>query len=206
MLNYEYLPFGQYGKVWIKAKEYLKTNIAKSITTGDDFGNNPLHINHLVCIIMYCDYSELSRDFTVSFRKSHPFQVLSQIKRHNSMYYHWSKILKQLISQYGQCYDTKFVTGSNGLLDRLTGPFFCGMSAVLSIPEFAMFIHSPLSTSIHLEVAMRFSGDRGMILEMDNSRGDCIFLRGMDVSWISRYREEEERFDYLTMCCVWFDI
>ena len=37
------------------------------------------------------------------------------------------------------------------------------------------------------------SGEEGMILELDNSNGKCRELRGMDASWISRYREEDER-------------
>ena len=39
-----------------------------------------------------------------------------------------------------------------------------------------------------------FSGQSGMVLELDNSKGNGQDLRGMDVSWISRYREEEERY------------
>ena len=111
--------------------------------------------------------------------------------------------MKQLITQYGQCYGTDYLNGSNGLLPKLTGPFFCGMGAVLRIPEFAMSINSPLSTSVHLEVAIKFCGDEGMILEMENFGGECIFLRGMDVSWISRYREEDERYDVETCNCVY---
>ena len=43
-----------------------------------------------------------------------------------------------------------------------------------------------------------FSGESGMVLELDNSEGHCQDLRGMDVSWISRYREEDERCVYLS--------
>ena len=72
------------------------------------------------------------------------------------------------------------------------------MSVVLNVPEFNMYIRSPLSTSIHLEVALRFSGESGMVLELNNSNGQSKDLRAMDVSWISRYREEEER--YVKLC------
>ena len=186
MLNYKYLDCDEINKIQIKALEYSNTNIAKSVKK---YGyGDPLNIDHLKCIIMYCDYTELSRDFTMSFRKSDPFQPLSPIKKHNSYYYHWSKILKQTITEYGQDYDN-----GNGLLPKLVGPFFCGMSAVLNVPQFNMFIYSPLSTSIKVNVSVKFSGERGMILEMDNSRGSGKLLRGIHVQWISRYREEDER-------------
>ena len=192
MLNYKYLQQKEFKNIMMKAKKYVDTTIAKSMINrhGRKKQNKkPLQLNHLISIIMYCDYTELSRDFTVSFRKSHQFQLLKQIKKHNSMYYHWAKTLRQLIREYGQNHEQ-----GNGCLSKLMGPFYCGMSVVLSVPQCNMFIHGPLSTSIHLEVSLKFSGESGMILELDNSKGRCKDLRAMDVSWISRYREEDERY------------
>ena len=190
MLNYQHLDIDEVEQIFTKAKDYLNTEVAKSMTNrgGMQRGGKPLKLNHLICIIMYTDYTELSRDFTISFRKSHQFQLLKQIKKHNSMYYHWSKILRQLISDYGQKYKK-----GNGHLSELSGPFFCGMSVVLNIPQFNMFIYSPLSTSVQIQVSLKFSGIKGMVLELDNSEGSSQDLRGMDVSWISRFREEDER-------------
>ena len=190
MLNYKYLQRDEVKTIMIKAKEYLDTSIAKSMTNrgGIKRSGNPLQLNHLICIILYCDYTELSRDFTISFRKSHQFQLLKQIKKHNSIYYHWAKTFQQLIKQYGQ----KYAMG-NGHISKLKGPFYCGMSVVLNVPQFNMFIHSPSSTSVHIQVSLKFSGNNGMILELDNSSGQCQDVRAMDVSWISRFREEDER-------------
>ena len=82
--------------------------------------------------------------------KRHPFQVSSSIKKHNAGYYWFSRILKHVMAFYGQSADTK-----NGPLPKLHGPFYCGMSVVLNILEFNIFIRSPISTSVHLEVAMK---------------------------------------------------
>ena len=214
MLNYKHLSFGEIDDIFKKAKQYSNTKIAKSITRkerkslatkrhisrskGLQFTEYPLKINNLISIIMYCDYTDLSRDFTMSFRKTHQFQLLTQIKKHNAKYYHMSKILKDTISQFGQYYNDRHDNpGGNGLLSALYGPFYCGMSVVLNLSQFNMFLHSPLSTSMHLEVALKFSGEKGMLLEMNNESGDCRRLRGMDVSWLSRYREEDERYAYI---------
>ena len=140
---------------------------------------------------MYCDYTELSRDFTLSFRKLHQFEILSQTKKRNAAYYYWSKGLKDVIKHFGQNYDRK-----NGVLLKLRGPFYCGMSVILKIPQFEIFLQSPISTSKQLSVAVKFGGSQGMILELDNTDEDCREMQGMDVSWISRYREEEERLFY----------
>ena len=48
-----------------------------------------------------------------------------------------------------------------------------------------------LSTSLHIEVAMKFSGEQGMILEMDNANS---ITNGMYCSWMSRYVEQEEMY------------
>ena len=49
-----------------------------------------------------------------------------------------------------------------------------------------------------------------MVLELDNSKGNGQDLRAMDVSWISRFREEDERFVYVTVLdkalCIMIDI
>ena len=69
-----------------------------------------------------------------------------------------------------------------------------------------MYINCPLSTSIYCEVALKFSGEAGMILQLDNARGDCQMLKGMDVSWISRYREEDERYLYVAIYIALYTI
>ena len=63
----------------------------------------------------------------------------------------------------------------------------------MSMPQFQISLYSPTSTTIHEEVAMRFSGESGMIIQFDNHRGDAMNTRGFDCSWISRYCEEDER-------------
>eukprot|EP01084_Bolivina_argentea_P224095 379015_1 len=70
------------------------------------------------------------------------------------------------------------------------------MSVVMIIPEFNMRLCGPTSTSKHKEVAMKFAGRGGMIIQLNNngderSRNSLSFF---DCSWISRYSiEEEER-------------
>ena len=194
MLNYQHLDHESYENVLAKAKIYIQTNIAKSLKTK--WSKTPISINNLICIILYCDYSNLSSDFTRSFRKIHQFEVLSHIKQRNSYYYHFSKILKETIYTYGQC-NGIYGSGGNGLLPVLKGPFYCGMSVVLNISQFNMKLLSPTSTSVELSVAIKFSGNNGMILELNNVDGDSRYVMGMDCSWISRYKEEDERYEKL---------
>ena len=48
------------------------------------------------------------------------------------------------------------------------GPFFTGMSWIMPISNFNIILYSPTSTSVHIEVAMIFGGESGMILEFED--------------------------------------
>ena len=184
MRNYEYLPYGQTDEIIIKANAYLITNTAKSMKAKWPW-DTAIKLDNLISIILYCDYSDLSTDFTLSFRKAHQFQILKQIKHENSRYAHWANTLYRTVRKFGQNY-----------FEGLRGPFYCGMSIILKITQFHMLINSPLSTSVHREIGQKFSGEEGMILALDNSKGDARFLKGLDVSWIARYKERDERYVY----------
>ena len=84
---------------------------------------------------------------------------------------------------------------ANGRNKGLRGPFFTGLSFVLNIPQFGITLNSPTSTSVHIEVATKFAGDHGMIVELGiGSDFNMVNLRVFDCSWISQYKEEDERY------------
>ena len=138
--------------------------------------------NHLMAVVLYTDFTELSSHFTATFRKNNPFETVEQVKKRNNKYWWWSKYLQETTEEYGVMYT-----------DR--SPFFTGMSWVMTVPEFNIILHSPTSTSIYLSVATKFCGEDGMILEFDNTKGEAIRVPWFDCSWISRYREEDEMYD-----------
>ena len=65
----------------------------------------------------------------------------------------------------------------------------------MNMPQFCIHLFSPTSTSVHLEVSMKFAGEEGSIIEFGNRTGDARYLYGLDVSVISRYWEEDERYE-----------
>ena len=69
---------------------------------------------------------------------------------------------------------------------------------MLNIPQFGITLNSPTSTSVHIEVTTKFAGDHGMIIELDiGSSMHMRHLKGFDCSWISQYKEEDERYIYI---------
>ena len=77
--------------------------------------------------------------------------------------------------------------------DESRGPFYCGMSVVLNIPQFAIRLNGPTSTSLHIEVAMRFGGTQGMIIQLNNEGENAEDERHFDCEWLSAFPEESER-------------
>ena len=112
-----------------------------------------------------------------------------------------SRHLRELVECYGQCsfgdtFEKYF--GDNDYdkpRDALCGPFYSGMSATMNIPQFSMRACSPNSTSMQIEVAIKFGGDRGIVITLNNPKSSqSRFLRAFNCSWISRYKEEDERY------------
>ena len=97
-----------------------------------------------------------------------------------------SRLLYETVYCYGSYHD-------NDSGEQLLGPFFCGMSMIMHIPQFNITLSSPTSTSKQIAVAMKFSG-KGIIIEFCNDSGDARKTTGLDVSWLSRFNEEEERY------------
>ena len=153
-------------------------------------------------IICYCDWTDLCTSFSSSFRAICFEESIGSIKRRHSAYYHLSVLLLESVQIYGHggvmttyIADPAFgrvpISGSV----RETGPFFCGISAVMPVPEFQIKLMGPTSTSVHQEVALRFADQDGMILTFNNDgTADNYGINFLDTKWISRYWEEDERY------------
>ena len=168
-----------------KAEAYHKTKLAQSYTSIGGYivftqKNDRIHVpcdkviskESLISIILYTDYTKFSTNFTSTFRKRNTFEPIQETKRR-----HRNAVI------------TKSTPRS------LKGPFYCGMSQVMRIPQFAITLSSPTSTSCQIAVATKFSGHKGFVLEFNNASGIARASRGFDVSWLSRFKEEDERYE-----------
>ena len=182
--------------IMIKAKNYINTALVRSMKYDsseyyDPVGygildGTPLGIDNLLSIILYADTTALSSEFSSTFRKMAKYETLSMTKSRNSKYWWWSKILRETVELYGE-----------RAWKMEASAFYTGMGIVLSMPSFVIRLCSPTSTSIHLEVALKFSGESGIILQLNVKNmlyGTDSNVRAFDCSWISRFKEEDERY------------
>ena len=194
-------------KIITKARYFIDTDEARSIKasvwycTPQHYGipnKSPLKCWNLISIILYTDFDALSSNFSGSFRKLHTFETLQSVKYRNSKYWWWSKTLRETIELYG--ISRRGNINEDDRNSGLCGPFFTGMSCVLDVPQFAISLNSPTSTSIHIEVAINFGGEDGMIIQLNNQKGTVPEdLTAFDCSWMSRYSGEDERYKCLLL-------
>ena len=195
-MNSGYIGIDTYHKEIItKSKEYHKSKLVKSIkklVIGKGREGDIISCEQLICILLYTDYTKLSFDFSRTFRKLSIYEPVQSIKNRNANYWWWSKGLKEVIQYYGQ---SNYRYGGVGQLSLLKGPFFSGLSSKLKIPSFNIHLYGPVSTSIHIECATKFSGTDGIIITLNNNKGLSMDTKGFDVSFLSRYGgEEAERY------------
>eukprot|EP01083_Nonionella_stella_P268420 907395_1 len=199
-------------KAITKAKKLYATKQTKSMTVCQrPTHKDPLHYEieanseitqqHLLALTLYCDYDAISMEFSRSFRKTSPFQSIEAIIQNNREYCIWSRLLREAVEYFGcngfgeiqegelnyQRFTQRYIT------NELKGPFYCGLSFLINIPEFNIRLCQPTSTSRHIEVALKFAGKNGIVVELNNNGTEINGeLRGFDCSWISRYPNESE--------------
>eukprot|EP01084_Bolivina_argentea_P165124 286925_1 len=147
----------------------------------------PITIHHLISLILYCDLSEYCTTFSGTFRKKSSFEPLSSVKARNQEYWWMSKLLRETVEIFG--YGLRWYHRRQEM-----GPFFSGVDRLMPVSSFSTRLCSPTSVTKQISVAYHFAKDEGMIIQLNNNghrRSDMLCM--FDCSWISRYREEDER-------------
>ena len=145
-------------------------------------------------IAFYTDFTELSSKFTSTFRRNNCYESISVTKRKNQEYAIWSRYLREVVEYWGAIAwnddkDKQWNINHN----RVKGPFFCGISHQMVLPEYNIRLCGPTSTSSAVEVAHRFGGISGIILRLNNRETiSSYFVRIFGCEWISNHRNEEE--------------
>ena len=144
--------------------------------------DSPITLNHILSVLFYTDMTSLSTTFSSTFRSLHSDDTLDDIFRRNQEYYHWSKLIRETVQIFGTAV---------GIKKR--DAFYTGIS-YMTVPSFVIRLCAPTSTTKQFEVAMNFSTENGIIMQINN--GSIVhsqYLRYFDCSWLSCFNEEDER-------------
>ena len=182
-----------------KAERYLKTPKCREMKSAGTiyqffdllFAGAPLEPRHLHSLLLYTDFTDFCTEFSRSCRTLSDEESLDKLKSRNSKYYHTSKALQELVQYFG--------VGHGDSKNAENGPFLCGLSCVLSVPEMAISFHCPMSTTKTKEIAARFATESGMVLRLTNRINGTGLDRGkggercFNVKPFTAFAEEDER-------------
>ena len=135
--NYEYFDMNCYYDLSKKINSYMENEWVKSFKPRNNshlLANWPeirlfydidqesrISFNHLLSLVLYTDYSDLSTHFSSTFRAIHQYEQLSSVRVRNANYWWMSKSLRELVELYGSCgAKGDFTRNNNGCL---SGPF-----------------------------------------------------------------------------------
>ena len=190
----------KYREIMTKAENYLNTQRVKAMKPNRlgygmfKYGiskDAAVKLGHITSLILYTDYSAYCTEFSSSFRKISFTESFESVKQRNSRFWWQSKLFREMIECYGICNYKRWINDDR---NPESGPFHTGLDAVLAVPEFAIRLYSPTSTSMHVEVSLNFATRAGMILQLNNNTvGGSKLVPFFDVSWISRFPDEDER-------------
>eukprot|EP01084_Bolivina_argentea_P123840 219460_1 len=154
--------------------------------------HSPLQIGHIMAVLFYTNFTELSYNFSKSFRKLEDNETDESLKKRNSVWCNMSKLLREAVECYGDDIGSDLQPKPN-TYDKTKDVYFHGVS-YLYFNKFVANLSGPTSTTMQIEVASIFAKDGGLILELQrHSGGDAAILRSFNCSIISCYNNEDER-------------
>eukprot|EP01084_Bolivina_argentea_P227991 385151_1 len=184
-------------------KELLaNTSMIKTLHSTSSYGiqdGSPITVNHLVCVIIYCAYTNFSYQFSKTFRrlddndKNDKLQnnryslqsgslrtTLSEsdhlLKKRHSNFAHFAKYLVETVKLF-----------SVGVYDKIT-TLYHGIDREMVFDSMACAMFQPLSTTSEWEVALQFSTNKGMVIEFQVD----AFMSHFQCNWISDFSNENE--------------
>eukprot|EP01084_Bolivina_argentea_P253846 426563_1 len=132
---------------------------------------------HLLSIMVYCAYNVLQYKFSSTFRYKNDNENLQSLMKRHSNFHFLSKYLRETVEIFGKCSRlSPSIAVYHGINEHML--FECTHSVIFG----------PLSTTLSWHVAMNFSNNSGMILELCPD----INLKYLDCFWLSPFPGESE--------------
>ena len=144
--------------------------------------DSALRLSHLLSLILYTDYTDLSFVFRKSFKKSSPFEDNQVLIERNGVFANWSRSIREAV----ECYGTK-------MKESQIDTFYYGMSEMYIFRAMHGRFYCPASCTTQLSVARIFvPNENGIILELEKYRNG-LELTYFNCSLISHHSNEYER-------------
>eukprot|EP01084_Bolivina_argentea_P194132 333046_1 len=139
-----------------KCSKYMNSNYIKKLKNRNI--SIELSFSYTLCLLIYCNYDLYQRKWSESFRRIPVNETDSSLKERHSYFYHSSINLRNLVEYFG-----------DSLVKNKNESFYHGVSQITYFTKTIATFNSPMSTSEEVIVAMRFSNNCGLILQLQHS-------------------------------------
>eukprot|EP01084_Bolivina_argentea_P166730 289421_1 len=172
-----------------KAINYKQSKKFEKITAGGTNDeatieiNDAITINHIICLLIYCNNTEMQRIFKNHTRKLRIDEQRQSLYKRHSFIAHWTRYLSESCWYYGTDVKT----------DEY---FYCGMDTKLIFNSFNFSNNSPLSTTTDIVVAQNFATHKGIILKLTHHNSWSTvanIAKYFDMMLLSDYTYEKEK-------------
>eukprot|EP01084_Bolivina_argentea_P064065 116860_1 len=178
--------------------------------------NQSISVDHLVAMMIYCNFDELQRKFTETFRHTSKNESINELKERHQNYCHLGRLLREIVECFGMDFRGFFSVKQKVKNINL----YHGVNDEFTFSSLNAFIAGPLSTTTDYYVAMRFCSQNdeglGMILNLDmhrhnwmmkiNEGDEAMFkLSCIDCRIVSDYVSEQEVFCIGGLCRFTFN-
>eukprot|EP01084_Bolivina_argentea_P081317 147258_1 len=63
--------------------------------------NDPITINHIMSLLLYCDFSKFCSSFSSTFRKLSGHEPLEEVRKRNQEFWWQSKLFREVVEIFG---------------------------------------------------------------------------------------------------------
>eukprot|EP01084_Bolivina_argentea_P092294 166067_1 len=137
----------------------------------------PIQTEHLLAVMVYCNYDTLQRKFCETMRRTHFNEAVQSVIDRHKHFHNLGRLLREAIELHG-------TRTCNGDIHQ----FYHGISKQLMFDSLYPSVYGPLSTTSEFAVAVNFANTSGLILTFYSND----WLQYFDCSWISDFANERE--------------
>eukprot|EP01084_Bolivina_argentea_P277853 474514_1 len=181
--------------------------------------NDALNINHVIAIMIYCNYDWLQCKFSETYRKLNDNESLENMKQRHRNFYFLGKALREIVECYGMekslFNEEEFmkISDPKDLIHQLFKvsngkdciELYHGVTNNFEFESLFAFIKGAFSTTTDYCVAVSFCKYEGIVLELSMSQVEWSInckdgkeagfkLHCWDCCWLSDYTNEREIF------------
>eukprot|EP01084_Bolivina_argentea_P176336 305168_1 len=153
----------------------------------------PMSKQHLIAVMVYCNFDVLQFKFGATFRRINEDETNESMKNRHRNFYFLGKLLRECTECFGLV-----VEGANNI------NLYHGVNENFLFSSIFACIKGPFSTTTAYSVAAIFCANAGMIVNMDINVNEWIYkwdegesnvrISCFDCEWISDYPNEKEVF------------